>query len=154
MADLNRRDFVAATAGSVALVVLGSQQILAHPAEDAKTTVNIGKPADYAAGAFSDKFAKSDKVLVARVGDRIYALTAVCPHRKGTLGVKDGEFRCPRHGSLFSADGKVIKGPAKVPLVRHGIALDGSGNLIVDKSRTFEEDKWNDPAAYYTVKTA
>jgi Rieske Fe-S protein len=153
MAELNRRDFVTATAGSVVLVVMGGQQIMAKPAADAKTTVDIGKPADYPAGAFSDRFAKTEKLLVAHVGNRIYALTAVCPHRKGTLGVKDGQFGCPRHGSLFSADGKVVKGPAKVPLVRYGISLDGSGDLIVDKSREFEEDKWNDPAAFYSVKT-
>jgi Rieske Fe-S protein len=152
VAKLNRRDFVVATAGSVALVVLGSQQVSANPAADERTTADIGKPADYPAGAVSDKFAKSDKLLVAHIGDKIYALTAVCPHRKGTLAVKNGEFGCPRHGSLFSVDGKVVKGPAKIPLVRFGIALNSGGNLIVDKSKTFDENKWNDPGAFYSVK--
>lgn len=154
MARLNRRDFVAATAGSVALVVLGSEQVSAHPAADEKATVDIGKPADYPAGAFSDKFAKRDKLLVAHTGGKLYALTAVCPHRKGTLAVKNGEFGCPRHGSLFSVDGKVVKGPAKKPLARFGIALNSAGNLIVDKSMVFDEDKWDDPRAFFSVKTS
>jgi len=153
MTEVNRRDFVAATAGSVALVVMGCLCGSAEPKEDTQTTVDIGKPADYPTGALSDKFAASHKLLVASLGGKIYAMTAVCTHRKGTIGLKDGRFRCPRHGSVFSTDGQVVKGPAKVPLVRLGIALDGKGNLIVDKSKTFKEDKWGDPASYYTVQT-
>jgi Rieske Fe-S protein len=149
VAELNRREFVAATARNVALVVLGCQHTSAEPKEDIQITVNIGKPASYPTGALSDRFAKSNKLLVASFGGKIYAMTAVCPHRKGTIAVKDGQFRCPRHGSLFSTEGQVVKGPAKVPLVRFGIALDGNGDLIVDKSKTFKEDKWDDPASFY-----
>lgn len=154
MSELNRRDFVTATAAGVALVVLGSAESFGQAqAADAATTVIIGKPADFAAGALSDKFAKSDKLLVAHVGDRIYALTAVCTHRKGTIAIKDGKFRCPSHGSVFSEEGKPVSGPAKEALVRYAISLDKDGNLIVDKSKKFEEAKWNDPAAFYGVKT-
>jgi len=154
MSDMNRRDFVAASAASVALVVLGSE-VLGQPAPTtSSTTVDIGTPADFAEGAMSDKFVRSDKILVARVKDKIYAMTSVCTHRKSAVTVSDGKFRCPSHNSFFGADGKPTAGPAKDPLARHAIALNDQGHLIVDTSKTFEEAKWSDPAAFFAVKKA
>lgn len=147
---MNRRSFVTATAAGVGLVVLGSEAI----GQAGSTTVDIGQPADFAAGALSDKFAKSDKILIAHNGDRIYAMTAVCTHRKGTIGLKNGKFTCPSHNSVFSIEGKPTAGPAKDSLVRYAIAINDKGNLIVDKSKTFDEARWNDAASFFGVKPA
>jgi Rieske Fe-S protein len=42
------------------------------------------------------------------------AFSAVCPHQQCTIGfVSPSEgFACPCHGSRFSAEGKLLQGPA------------------------------------------
>ncbi|HVT91069.1 MAG TPA: Rieske (2Fe-2S) protein [Tepidisphaeraceae bacterium] len=146
--ELNRRSFVKGAAAGVALVVLGSEAL----AQAENTKVDIGKPSDFAAGSVSDKFAKSDKILIAHNGDKIYAMTAVCTHRKGTIVLKNDKFTCPSHNSVFSIDGKPTAGPARVALARHAISVNEKGILVVDKSKSFEEANWNDAAASYAVK--
>lgn len=154
MSEMNRRSFVAATAASVALVVLNNDLLGQATTSPASEVVDIGVPGDFAAGSVSDKFAKSDKVLVAHKDGKIYALTAICPHKKATVGIKDGAFYCASHKSIFDITGKVTGGPAPSGLTRHAIKLNDNGHLIVDKSKSFEEAKFTDPAAFYTVKAS
>ena len=47
-------------------------------------------------------------------------LSAICPHAGCPVGWQNGqnEYVCPCHGSVFSRDGSVVKGPAKQPLQR------------------------------------
>lgn len=155
MADLNRRNFIRTAAGAtVSLVVLGAAEDLLAQATSApaSTTVDIGKPADYAKDTISTKFAKDDKILIANSNGRIYALTAVCTHRKATITqTKDNQFRCPSHGSMFDITGKRTAGPATAPLARHAIKLNDKGNLIVDKTKSFDEAKWDDADAFYKL---
>ncbi|MDJ0849123.1 MAG: Rieske (2Fe-2S) protein [Myxococcota bacterium] len=70
---------------------------------------------------------------VLRVGDRLLAHAAVCPHRLGPLGaaaVEDGCVRCPWHGYRFdlasgrSADGRGLRLPP-APAVE----VDADGSL-------------------------
>src|SRR5918995_978902 len=78
-----------------------------------KGTVNIGKKSDYPKDGVSDKFAKSNRVLVVRHEGKIYAPTATCTHKNAALRVKDGVLVCPNHGSRFTIQGTSTKGPAK-----------------------------------------
>jgi Rieske Fe-S protein len=39
-----------------------------------------------------------------------------CTHQGMVLKIRDGKFACPAHGSIFSLEGKVEKGPAKFAL--------------------------------------
>ena len=138
MSEMNRREFVAVSAAGLAWAVCGCAAM--GQATTNSTTVDIGKPQDFPAGAMSTKFAQSDKVLVVHADDRIYAMSAVCPHRQATVSVtKDTNFRCPSHNSVFSPDGKPLSGPATDPQPRHAIALNDQGHLIVDKSKSFAE---------------
>lgn len=61
-----------------------------------------------------------DTVLVAQSEDKKkwYAVSAICPHKATMVcwKAKDQIFRCPEHGSKFTTDGKVTKGPAKEDL--------------------------------------
>ena len=46
-----------------------------------------------------------------------------------------------------------FEGPAPRPLERYAISIADDGQLLVDKSRTFNQELggWNDPASYVTV---
>ncbi len=41
-------------------------------------------------------------------------------------------FRCPCHGSEFSADGRNLVGPAVRPLIRYRLSLRTDGQLVVE----------------------
>jgi glycine/D-amino acid oxidase-like deaminating enzyme/nitrite reductase/ring-hydroxylating ferredoxin subunit len=53
-------------------------------------------------------------VGVCRVAGQVRKISAVCPHMGGILRWNDAELSwdCPLHGSRFSADGRVLEGPA------------------------------------------
>ena len=60
-----------------------------------------------------------------------YALSAKCPHLGCTVNFDavSGEFKCPCHGSLFSASGKWISGPARRSLQPLPINKEPGGNI-------------------------
>ena len=72
-----------------------------------------------------------------------YALLATCTH----LGCSpnwlptENKFKCPCHGSGFYRSGVNFEGPAPRPLERARIVLADDGQLLVDKSVKFQEEK-------------
>jgi len=153
MSDMNRREFVRATAATVSLVVLGAAQDWAQGAAPPAPSgpLDIGTLADYPADGVFDKFLKTEKVLVIRNGDRLYACSGRCTHKGSTLAIKQGRIRCPSHGSVFNEQGAPVSGPAKAPLARFAITKTAEGRLIVDRSRTFEPKQWDDPQAWIAI---
>lgn len=85
----------------------------------------------------------------------IYALKAVCTHLGCTPNWLEGEqkFKCPCHGSGFYKDGVNFEGPAPRPLERYAISLSDDGQLLVDKSRVFNQElgQWSDPNSFVPV---
>jgi cytochrome b6-f complex iron-sulfur subunit len=58
-----------------------------------------------------------EPVYVARETDGTYrALRMVCPHKGCEVRAGKEKFICPCHGSEFSMNGAVLKGPSKDPL--------------------------------------
>ena len=73
-----------------------------------------------------------DKVVVTQpVAGDFKGFSAVCTH-KGCLvnEVVDGTINCPCHGSKFSLDGAVVKGPAKTPLPTEAITVQGDSIVL------------------------
>jgi len=123
------------------------------------TSFKVGFPGDLAPGQVEAKYKAQFGVWIVR-GDyngqsQIYALKAVCTHLGCTPNWLEGEqkFKCPCHGSGFYKDGINFEGPAPRPLERYAIALADDGQLEVDKSATFLEEKgdWKDPACKVPV---
>jgi len=158
--DLNRRELVvvAATLAACACAneLLPSTTEAAPPPPGGPTaggsgssgggTIDIGTAKDYPKDGAYDKFAKNDKLIVVRSGEKLYATTAICTHKSCVLSGATNELRCRCHGSRFGLDGNPTKGPAKSPLARFAIAKKGD-HFIVDKSKKFDQDKWDDEAA-------
>ena len=144
--DLNRRQFVVLAATCAAACACGMARA------DAPTgPVDVGSVADYPHDGIYPKFIKADRVIVYRENGQIYASTAICPHRGALLSVRDDEVYCSRHGSTFDAAGSVTKGPAQDSLEHYAISIDDNRHLIVDRTKTFREKDWADPASFVKV---
>lgn len=111
-----------------------------------------GYPDEYPVGAVSTKWVKEQRVWIIRNEQGIYALLAICTHLGCTPRWLDAEnkFKCPCHGSGFTRAGINFEGPAPRPLERVRIALAEDGQLLIDKSMKFREDKgeWGRPGSY------
>ncbi len=147
MAEIDRRGFLALTAGICAACALGGNALAAGAKSE---PVDIGTLDDYKADGVSDKFARS-RFLVIRNGNKVYAASNLCTHKGVALSIKNGEIFCAKHGSRFSHEGTVTKGPARDSLVRFAISLDDKGHLIVDTATEFREKHFDDKKAYVEV---
>jgi Rieske Fe-S protein len=118
----------------------------------APTTLDVGVLADYPVEGISKKWLKHNHVAVIHHNDHLYACTDVCTHRGGILKTPDGlTFVCPRHGAHFDINGDVTKGPAELPLNRFAITLGPDGHIIVDTTKKFTPDQWDDPACFIKI---
>ena len=106
--------------------------------------------------SFDDKTA----AIVVRDAMGLYALSAICTHAcctvalcgagdtcsspllsprdcadasRGSISSSGPAFLCPCHGSLFSADGKVTQGPARIALPSVFMRVSGN-DVLVDLS--------------------
>lgn len=123
------------------------------------TRFRVGFPDEYAPGQVQEKYKAQFGVWIVRheyEGQaEIYALKSVCTHLGCTPNWLEGEqkFKCPCHGSGFYKDGINFEGPAPRPLERYAIKKADDGQIEVDKSRVFFEEKgeWKDPASFVNV---
>lgn len=87
--------------------------------------------------------------------ERLIAISTVCTHLGCRVNWLDDtqKFKCPCHGSGFHMNGVHFEGPAPRPLERYRISLDGSGNVIVDRSVRYrrERKEWGRPGSYVRV---
>jgi len=123
------------------------------------TRFKVGFPDTLAPGQVETKYIPQFGVWIVKYEyegtPMIYALKAVCTHLGCTPNWLEAEqkFKCPCHGSGFYKDGINFEGPAPRPLERYAISIADDGQLLVDKSRTFNQELggWKDPASYVTV---
>ena len=114
-----------------------------------------GFPDEYQRGEVSERWKDKHGVWIVRDEEKIYALSTVCTHLGCTpnwLG-NDNKFKCPCHGSGFYKTGINFEGPAPRPLERFKIYLADSGEIIIDKTKKFQQEKgeWKDPESFIAV---
>ncbi len=123
------------------------------------TRFKVGFPDAFSPGQVETKFIPQFGVWIVRYDvegqPMIYALKSVCTHLGCTPNWLEAEqkFNCPCHGSGFYKDGVNFEGPAPRPLERYAISLADDGQILVDKSRIFNQElgQWNDPASFVPV---
>ena len=75
--------------------------------------VEVGKTSEFPVGTVKEVRTEGHEILLARVGDKYYAVDNRCPHLGGKLsqGKIEGTIViCPRHGSKFDLrDGQVVR---------------------------------------------
>jgi cytochrome b6-f complex iron-sulfur subunit len=131
--------------GVVAFVRALFPRVLFEPS----TVFRAGRPEDYAVGEVNNQFVETERVFVVRTAEGFVALLARCTHLGCTPRwlEMDRKFKCPCHGSGYTADGVNVEGPAPTPLVRLDISLDENGFIVVDRSRQFRVGEWQQPGA-------
>jgi len=112
---VNRRDFLAKSAfAAAALVVLdgcGDGQI-------GPSAVKLGqgltiKLTDFPQLAQTGNLVaiSSDRALIRTSATTFEAFSRVCTHQGCITDIQNNRFECPCHGSIFSNDGSVVRGP-------------------------------------------
>ena len=110
---------------------------------------------EYQRGEVSERWKDKYGVWIVRDEEKIYALSTVCTHLGCTpnwLG-NDNKFKCPCHGSGFYKTGINFEGPAPRPLERFKIYLADNGEIVVDKTKKFQQEKgeWKDAESFVAV---
>jgi cytochrome b6-f complex iron-sulfur subunit len=124
--------------------------ILTEPSSQVK----VGFPESYEDGKVVEVY-KDRNIWIVRAEGKIYALSTTCTHLGCTPNWLESaqKFKCPCHGSGFYISGINFEGPAPRPLERWAIAVGDDGQLVVDKSKKFQQERgeWSNPESFITV---
>lgn len=96
----------------------------------------VGAETDFPVGTWTMVNSTSfNPYIVAQDSNGFYAFTAICTHQGCIVDAPDstGVTICPCHGSEFDGNGKVIFGPAVLPLAHYAVNICG-GMVYVDGS--------------------
>jgi cytochrome b6-f complex iron-sulfur subunit len=141
----------ACAAGAVATTRFMFPNVLFEPPQQFKA----GFPSDFQEGTVDQRFKESFGVFIVRDEKGIYVLRAVCTHLGCTPNWLEAEnkFKCPCHGSGFYRSGINYEGPAPRPLERYRVVLADDGQILVDKTKIFAQEKgeWSSPDSFMTV---
>ena len=111
-----------------------------------------GYPTEYPIAKVDTRWKARFGVWLVREEGGFYVLSTVCTHLGCTPNwlAADSKFKCPCHGSGFYISGINFEGPAPRPLERHKISMAEDGQILVDKSKKFQQEKgqWEDPESF------
>ena len=144
--------FAAATGGALSIVL---RYLFPNVVFEPPTTFKAGVPSDYEIGIVDERWKEKFGVWMVKTAEGMYALSTICTHLGCTPNWLSAEnkFKCPCHGSGFYTTGINFEGPAPRPLERFKIALSDEGEIIVDKTKKFQQEKgeWTDPDSFIAV---
>jgi Rieske Fe-S protein len=130
---MSRRQFLVLTA---AVVVTGCNTVENGGGSTGgkEQVISAGPVGDYAADGVYGRF-RDEGFFVVRKGENLFALSAICTHRKCKLIAEpDRSFYCKCHGSTFDPAGHVTEGPARRDLAVLPTFVDENGQLLVKVS--------------------
>ena len=144
--------FVAATGGFFTMMLrFFFPNVLFEPVQ----TFRAGYPEDYEAGQVDLRWKAKYATWIVRNDEGIYALSTTCTHLGCTPNwlAAEQKFKCPCHGSGFRKTGINFEGPAPRPLERFKIVLADDGQIVIDKTKKYQQEKgqWSDPEALLKV---
>ena len=144
--------FVAATGGFFTMMLrFFFPNVLFEPVQ----TFRAVFPEDYEAGQVDLRWKAKYATWIVRNDEGIYALSTTCTHLGCTPNwlAAEQKFKCPCHGSGFRKTGINFEGPAPRPLERFKIVLADDGQIVIDKTIKYQQEKgqWSDPEAFLKV---
>jgi cytochrome b6-f complex iron-sulfur subunit len=160
---LTRRGWIALawgsfTAASAAALAATGRFMFPNVLNEPPQQFTIGFPSEYVPGV-DERWKEKFGVWIVRTSNDVahnapgfYALLVTCTHLGCTPNwlLAENKFKCPCHGSGFRPTGLNFEGPAPRPLERARIVLADDGQILVDKSRKFQQElgQWIDPEAF------
>ena len=166
-ATVTRRSFIswmtlawaAFTASMLASLTATARFMFPNVLFEPPPTFKAGFPNEIQVGQVDERFKQRFAVWLVRTAfdewgkaPGVYALSTVCTHLGCTPNWLEAEqkFKCPCHGSGYYKTGVNFEGPTPRPLERYAITLADDGQILVDKSRKFQQEKgeWTNPAAF------
>jgi Rieske Fe-S protein len=100
-----------------------------EPDSGPPTSFDLGPLADFPADLKT--IYQDIPAVIYRRGGVFLAYSLRCTHLGCTLEEQGDGFSCPCHGSEFSSDGAVLKGPALDDLPALQVEINERGNLIL-----------------------
>jgi cytochrome b6-f complex iron-sulfur subunit len=97
--------------------------------------IKVGAPGEYPISAEPQRV-PGQNLYILHEHDGFAALAALCPHLGCIVAATSDGFDCPCHGSKFSRDGRVSRGPAPSALAWYALDLAPDGQLIVNTKKT------------------
>lgn len=147
--------WVAFASASAAMVALTVRFMFPNVLFEPSQTFLAGLPEEYPVGEVSSRWKERFGVWIIRTNEGLYALSTTCTHLGCTPNwlATENKFKCPCHGSGFYKSGINFEGPAPRPLERYRITLTDDGQIFVDKSKKFQQEKneWSDPESFLAV---
>ena len=95
----------------------------------------IGMPGEYPEGNEPIRV-PGQNLYVLHDAEGYAVIGAICTHLGCVVALSGEGFDCPCHGSQFSREGKVVKGPAPSPLAWYEVSLAPDGQMVVDTRKT------------------
>ena len=91
---------------------------------------NIGPVSSFPAGRLTPVTVAGRPAIVTNVAGKIVVYSAICTHLGCVAAPNGTELHCPCHGSIFSAAGTVVHGPATLPLPFYDSKVSGGAVLV------------------------
>jgi cytochrome b6-f complex iron-sulfur subunit len=145
---------------SFGLMTLGTVRFLfPNVLTEPPSKIKVGFPDGYEDGKVIERYKDQHAWIVRRkdekFGDIIYALSTTCTHLGCTPNwlEREQKFKCPCHGSGFYITGINFEGPAPRPLERWGVNIGDDGQIVVDMSKKFQQERgeWSNPESFIKV---
>jgi cytochrome b6-f complex iron-sulfur subunit len=145
---------------SFALMTLGTVRFLfPNVLTEPPSKIKVGTPDSYEDGKVIERYKDQHAWIVRRkdekFGDIIYALSTTCTHLGCTPNwlEREQKFKCPCHGSGFYISGINFEGPAPRPLERWAVSVGDDGQIVVDMSKKFQQERgeWSNPESFIKV---
>jgi cytochrome b6-f complex iron-sulfur subunit len=144
-----------AMTATLTLMTLGTLRFLyPNVLSEPPSRIKVGFPDNYEEGKVVDRYKEQHAWIVRRDGN-IYALSTTCTHLGCTPNwlEREQKFKCPCHGSGFYITGINFEGPAPRPLERWAVSIGEDGQIVVDMSKKFQQERgeWSNPESFIKV---
>ncbi|MFC1792603.1 ubiquinol-cytochrome c reductase iron-sulfur subunit [Planctomycetota bacterium] len=139
----SRRDFIESGVIAIVASACGGCALFGSRKPDAVVQADEGvlrldKPdsefllASVTSRLIQPKGTKEKILVVHRGGGKLSAVSAICTHKGCNVNydMKLGRIVCPCHGSQYSLEGQIIKGPSELPLKQYNVETD-DGQIVI-----------------------
>jgi len=115
--------------------------------------LHVGSIHDYRTPMVATQWVGRHQLWIVNRDSRLFAIEARCTHLGCTPRwmPERGIFHCPCHGSRFSPEGLLLRGPATQPLYRLAIRVEHDQVLIDPSRREPLDDAELDPRFWVAV---